>query len=46
MTDLDRLRDRLAAWEDEKETNRYHMAHLAERAIVLLRDEIARAEDG
>ena len=30
------LRDRLAAWEREKESNQYGMAHLAERAIAEL----------
>lgn len=33
---------RLAAWEAELKTNQYGMAHLAERAIAVLKAELAR----
>ena len=31
--------DLIEAWEDERDTNRYGLAHLAERALAVLRDQ-------
>lgn len=36
------LADRLKEWEEEKRTNKYGMAELADRAIVLIRQEQER----
>lgn len=37
---LESMRHRLAEWEREKESNKHGKAHLADRAINLLRTEI------
>lgn len=43
-TELEILKDRLAAWELEKETNRYGMQEVADRAIKILTIEIERKQ--
>lgn len=40
----ERLEARLEAWEDELRTNQHRMAYLAERAIAVLRIQIADYE--